>query len=184
MKSTTIKKRTQGIGWHRLWVVLACVGLAIIWYSLVIVLFLFSLEIIENYAASSMVGYGILQTFHTPILMGVATLLTIPFAVIAFKKLKVSRPRFTAMAFILMLFFTFCLHGLLLDLVPVLWYQYEWGIWVALGSSLAVSALIYGFIIRKLTTRLPRKWLVALIISLPLIALSIDVIYRFSFGFL
>ncbi|MES2631154.1 MAG: hypothetical protein V4611_04305 [Patescibacteria group bacterium] len=163
---------------------LVCVGLAIVWYSLQTVLFLATVGIVEDLAANSVAGYSILQMFHVPILIGVASLLVIPLAIFAFKRLGITRPRFYAVAFVMMLFFAFCLFGLTLDLLPVLWYQYEWGIWVALGLSLGVSALTYGFIVRILASRLSKRWTVAIIISLPVIALLIDIVYRFSFSFL
>lgn len=184
MKNHPLPEKKQSLALHRFWVVLACIGLVAVWYCFMALFVLGS----SNYGdALNNVGIGVqswILIMYGPIVASVATILTIPFALILFKKLKVFRPRLSAIAFPFSLLFAFCLFGFALDVAPFIWrYKYEWFVVGSLVAVLVVSLVLYWFITRKLSRKLSREWVVAIIVGLPVLIVLLDIAQRVSVGF-
>jgi hypothetical protein len=165
MKNTTGLKKSASNGQntkvhnYHLALVLVCAGLAALWYAIFLSLSLGLSAVLNTYSfGNNNQIFNFLISNGTFLLLFIASALSLPFAVAAYKRLKVEKPVVSAIAFFMAIVF-----GLTLFMTASsIFYFGEGGIYaVALSSilltglaSILLTGVVYGFAIRRLKHRL------------------------------
>ena len=158
----------------KLWLVIACVLLAAVWYCFLIVCFLGMNVFTDKVLSEDPGSFYVLSSIAGVAMFYVATALALPFAVWTFKKLKVEAPVVSSITLFMALIFGFTLHTSILTFGL---YQSA-QIYTALAASMVVAILVYGLLIRPLKHKLSRKKFLIISVGLPLVPLIFYVAHQ------
>ena len=158
----------------RFWLVVACLMLAVLWYCLLLICFL-GLNILTDKVLTEHPGvfYVVLSIAGVAILF-IASALAMPFAIWAFKKLKVQAPVLSSVALFMALVFGSTLSSFLLGFG---FYQQD-TVYIVLAVSAVVAILVYAFFIRRLKHTLSAKKFLFVSIGLAVLPLVFYAVHQ------
>lgn len=177
-------KNTNSLVKHRFFVLLSCLLIFVLWVSINAIMLLVISKVEFSFVEVSVAVYSWISLIFGPLLTILASLLTLPFALTIFKRLNVQRPRLSAIALVTSFFFAFCILNLIVSVNPLLVYQNLYSVVVIAAVCVALSAIMYGLVVRKLSKRVSRGWLLAILVGLPILVLLAKIIYRISVTFM
>jgi len=174
-KKTTSKAKETKVKNYRFWLVLSCVGLAVVWCVLLVALLLLGSALILSLAGDTSYSvYNPLMLLATYIALFLASALSLLFASAVFKRLKIHKPLISATAF-----FTALVFGVtLFTFVTGLWYSGSAAIWGILAACMIFAGLLYGAIARPLKHKLSTAQFLVVTIGLAVLPLVVYTLWR------
>jgi len=169
-----MKKQPQPTKNAKFWLVISCIGLAVLWYCFMAICFLGLNALTDAALEMSPGAYDVLLSVGNIAILFIASALTMPFAIWAFKKLKVEAPVLSSLA----LFMSFVFAAALFAFVNGLGYFQPRIVYVVLGLSALVAFLVYGLIIRPLKHKLSARNFVLLSVGLAVLPLVLYAVHR------
>ena len=176
-------KKQEAIKGRRFWLVMGCSIVIIVWLFLYIVAFQVFAAILNQVSLHNdpaSYTYDVLHIIGTPLTLLVSATLAVPLAYLIFKRLHLHRPLIDATGLMLSLVTALSLFTLLFDVAPFVYDAHGFVILAILAAIVFVSVLTYGMILRFAVKQIPATVALIAMVLLPLVVITIHVLYRLS----
>jgi hypothetical protein len=181
MKNTTgMKKRASNsskakISNYAFWLVLSCVVLAAVWWCIFIILGLAITTFTNTYIDQVSNGiYGVILSIAAFTSMYAASALSVPFAVVLFKRLNIEKPVLSAIAFFMAVATSFSLFASISSVV----YLNSAGLYAAFIIGALVSGVVFGLVVRRLKHRVHPAIFIVITVGLTILPIVLSQIWR------